>query len=107
MVINELMYHPVDVSGSSLIENPDEEFVELFNLSTTNVTLFDPLFPANTWRLSGGIDFTFPGGITVSPNGYVVVVHFDPVANPQTLAAFRLRFGLSTNTPILGRLMGA
>jgi hypothetical protein len=106
MVINELMYHPVDVSGSSLIENPDEEFVELFNLSTTNVTLFDPLFPANTWRLSGGIDFTFPGGITVSPNGYVVVVHFDPVANPQTLAAFRLRFGLSTNTPIFGPFNG-
>jgi hypothetical protein len=36
----------------------------------------------------------------------LVVVDFDPVANPATLAAFRTRFGVDTNTAIFGPFKG-
>ncbi len=106
VVISEIMYEPLTIAGTNLVENPDEEFVELYNLSTNNVQLFDPAFPANTWRLNGGITFSLPGGVMMSPQSYLIVVHFDPVANPATLSAFRARYGVSTNTPIVGPFTG-
>jgi hypothetical protein len=106
IVISEIMYHPVTVVGTNLVENPDEEFVELYNLSTTNVPLYLPAFPANTWKLKGGINFSFPTGAAMPPQSYAIVVHFDPVTNASALAAFQTRFGLSTNTPIYGPFNG-
>jgi hypothetical protein len=106
VVVSEIMYYPVTVSGTNLIENPDEEFIELYNLSTTNVPLYDTAFPANTWRLKGGITYTFPTGAIMPAQSYAIVVHFDPVTNTTALLAFRSRFGLSTNTPIIGPFSG-
>jgi hypothetical protein len=59
IAINEIMYKPV--SG-----NDDDQFVELFNAGTNTVDL-------TGWRFVAGINFTFPGGTTVSPGGYLVV----------------------------------
>lgn len=106
IVLSEIMYYPVTVSGTNLVENPDEEFIELYNLSPTNFPLYDPAFTANTWRLKGGINFSFPMGATMPPQSYTVVVHFDPVANPSALSAFRTRFGLATNTQVFGPFNG-
>ena len=90
VVISEIMYDPVTVTATNLIENPDEEFIELYNLSLTNVPLYLPAAPANTWRLQGGIGFSFPNGATIPAQSYAVVVHFDP---SPTLPLFP-RFGL-------------
>ncbi len=106
VIINELMYHPVTVTGTNLVENPDEEYVELYNLTTNSVGLFDPNFPANTWRLSGGVTFVFPTGALMAAQSYALVVGFDPVADPAALAAFRARFGVDTDTPIWGPFKG-
>jgi len=106
VVINEVMYHPVGVVGTNLVESPDEEFVELYNLSTNSVSLFDPSFPTNRWQLSGGVDFTFPSAVVISAQGYAVVVSFDPIANPAALTAFRTRFGMGSNTVIFGPFKG-
>ena len=106
VVMSEIMYFPVTVSGTNLIENPDEEFVELYNLSPTNVPLYLPVSPANTWRLKGGINFSFPTGASMPAQSYAVVVHFDPVTNSSALSAFRARFGLNTNTPVFGPFTG-
>jgi hypothetical protein len=106
VVINELMYHPVTVVGTNLVENPDEEFVELYNLSTNSVSLFDPNYRTNTWQLGGGIGFAFPTGAVMAAQSYLLVVDFDPVANPATLAAFRARFGVNTSAAIFGPFQG-
>jgi hypothetical protein len=106
VVINELMYHPVTVVGTNLVENPDEEFVELYNLSTNSVSLFDPNFPTNTWQLGGGIDFAFPTGAIMAAQSYLLVVDFDPVANPAALAAFQARFGVDSGTAVFGPFKG-
>ncbi|HEY6228835.1 MAG TPA: lamin tail domain-containing protein, partial [Verrucomicrobiae bacterium] len=58
VVINEIMYHPQS-------ENPLEEYIELFNQSSNNVTL-------GGWRFSKGVNFVFPN-LTLGPGGYLVV----------------------------------
>jgi hypothetical protein len=93
VVINEIMFHPPNIA----VTNDDSlnEFIELHCTSTTtNVPLFDPFFPTNQWRLDDAVKFTFPPGITMTPNSYVVVVNFDPVTNTTQLAAFKSRFNI-------------
>ncbi|HMC28454.1 MAG TPA: lamin tail domain-containing protein, partial [Verrucomicrobiae bacterium] len=58
IVVNEIMYHPI--SGTPPSEEPEEEFLELKNISGSTVQLFDPNYPTNAWKISGGVDFTFP-----------------------------------------------
>jgi hypothetical protein len=59
VVINELMYHPIS-------ENDDEQYVELYNQSATNVDL-------SGWKLKEAIEFTFPDGAVLGPDQYFVV----------------------------------
>src|SRR5439155_2382230 len=59
VVINEIMYAPI--TGDS-----EDEYVELFNRSTNSVDL-------SGWKLSNGIDFSFPAATRIRPSGYVVV----------------------------------
>src|SRR5204862_3071105 len=57
VVISEIMYHPVSGTGSNAVENPDDEFLELRNLSGSALPLYDPAYPTNTWKLNGAVDF--------------------------------------------------
>ena len=59
VVINEIMFHPA-------LNTPEEEFIELFNRSGSNVNL-------GGWRLEQGIDFAFPANISIGPGQYLVV----------------------------------
>ncbi len=73
--INEIMYHPPkDASGLE-----SEEFVELFNSSASPVAI-------TGWRLSSGIDYTFPERV-LAPGEYAIVC-----LNKNALAA---AYGLS------------
>ncbi|MCX6905491.1 MAG: immunoglobulin domain-containing protein [Verrucomicrobia bacterium] len=93
VVINELMYHPVTLSGADLVENHDEEYVELFNPGSSPVPLYDPAHPTNTWRLAGGVKFTFPSNTILPGCGYLVVVDFDPISQPAALVNFLGKYG--------------
>jgi hypothetical protein len=106
VVINEIMYHPVTLSGTNLTENSDEEFIELFNIAASTVPLYDPLAATNHWKLGGGVDFVFPAGVTLPAGGFAVVVGFDPTTNPAALANFRAKFGVATNVPVYGPYNG-
>jgi len=71
IVINEIMYNPA--SG-----NPDEEYIELFNIADVGVTLaeYDNVqFVDVPWRLTdgGGISFDFPLGVTMAPGECLVL----------------------------------
>src|SRR6478736_3951339 len=57
VVFNEVQYHPLPGGA---------EWVELHSLSGVNVDV-------GGWKLSGGIDYTFPAGTTVAGHGYLVV----------------------------------
>ncbi|MBN2507718.1 MAG: lamin tail domain-containing protein [Verrucomicrobia bacterium] len=103
VVFTEIMYHP---PGTNDTDNLRDEFVELRNLTAEPVPLFDPLHPANTWRLRGGIDFDLPPGTTLPAGDCLLVVPFDPVADPPALAAFRAAYALHTNVHLLGPYAG-
>ncbi|MBI5383865.1 MAG: lamin tail domain-containing protein [Verrucomicrobia bacterium] len=59
IVINEIMFNPI--SGNS-----DDEYLELYNRGTNTVNL-------GLWRLSDGVNFTFPANTLLAPGGYLVV----------------------------------
>lgn len=103
VVINELMYHPPPgAPGTDALH----EYIELHNLTGGPVPLFDPEHPTNRWLVTNGVDFVFPQGMTLPARGYLLVVGFDPVNSPAELAAFRLHYGLSSETPIIGPFNG-
>ncbi len=59
IVINEIMYAPL--SG-----NTNDQYIELYNQGTNVVDV-------SGWAFVDGIDFTFPAGTVIPPDGYLVV----------------------------------
>ncbi len=97
IVISEIMYQPPD--------SEDYEFIELQNISTNTVYLYDVNRWWARWMINGGIEFKFPIGASIRPGGYLIVVNFDP-ADYMRLLAFKLRYGISADVPILGPYSG-
>jgi hypothetical protein len=79
MVINKIMYHP-DWPDLSLYNNDEFEYIELCNISDSNVTLYD-YGRSEPWKFTDGIEFAFPAAppITIPAGGYLLVVK-DPEA---------------------------
>ncbi|MCH9022672.1 MAG: lamin tail domain-containing protein, partial [Planctomycetes bacterium] len=76
VVISEIMYHPAG--------NGDAEYIELVNISGSIVTLYDASVSTG-WRMTDGIDFTFPASpVTLNPNEVLLLV--------KNLAAFNSEF---------------
>ncbi len=107
LVINEIMFAPsnttyIETNGLPVIgQNPAEEYIEIRNITSAAVPLYDPQYPTNHWRIQKAVDFIFPQAV-IGPNEFFLVVGFNPVANPAALANFRSRFGVSNNVPIFG-----
>ena len=101
VVISEVMYY----STTAGLENSDDEFIELENITGSPVPLFDPAYPTNHWRLRDAVDFEFPPGITLGANSRLVVVNFTPT-DADALAAFRAKFGVPAGVPVFGPWTG-
>ena len=68
-VFNEVMYHPAAPTAP--------EWIELHNQMAVDLDL-------SRWRLSGGVNFTFPSGTTLPAGGFLLVAS-DPAALPGAL----------------------
>ena len=90
VIINEVMYHPA---------NDTDEFIELANVTGAAVLLYDPVRQANTWKIDGGVTYTFATGVSIPANGYLLVVGTDPTS-------FRLRYGVPPEVTIVGPFTG-
>ena len=99
IVINEIMYHPPD-AGTPPEDNNADEYIELRNVTGTNVLLYDILQPTNTWRITGAVDYMFPTNVVIPPGGHVLVV------DTSDIGAFRTRYELSPSVPIFGPWSG-
>jgi hypothetical protein len=91
LVINELMYNP---------PTGGHEFIELRNITNAPLPLYDPDYPANTWRFSNGIGFDFPPNAAIPPHGLALVVPIDP-------AAFAAAYNVPAGVPVFGPYSGA
>ena len=98
VVIDEVMYHPVDVN---------DEYIELFNPTDQSIELARS---AGTARLTGGIDYVFEPGTVLEAGARLVVVGFDPVVETSRLDAFAAAYGGDTWMPgvtIVGPWLGS
>jgi hypothetical protein len=87
VVINEIMYHPV---------SPDDEYIELYNPTGASVDLYNV---NGVWRFDGGVDYEFPGGMSIGAGGKLIVVGFDPAVETARLDAFEAACGTGGLTP--------
>jgi hypothetical protein len=80
IVINEIMYNP----GSG---NQDEEYIELLNISSEQVTLYNYM-TNEAWKFTDAIEYMFPSSpaVTIPAGGYLLVVK-----HPDTFTA---RYGV-------------
>jgi hypothetical protein len=99
IVINEIMYHPPD-AGFPPQDNNADEYIELRNITGTNVPLYDLLNPTNTWRITSAVNYTFPTNVVIPTGGHILVV------GTSDIGAFRTQYGLSENLPIYGPWSG-
>ena len=104
LVINEIMYAPTNTyfgTPLTLGQNPDEEYIEILNISSSYVFLFNLKYSTNRWRLQNAVAFDFPQDY-IPPYGIVVVVGFDPKVNSAALANLRTKFSIPTTVPVYG-----
>ncbi len=87
VVIDEIMYHPVDVNG---------EYIELYNPTDASVALAGA---DGAWRLAGGAEYVFSGDATIPAGGRLVLVGFDPQVETSRLSAFVAVYGSGALTP--------
>jgi len=103
LVINEIMYHPPEPGAANRVE--DDEYIELLNLSSQSVSLFNATRPASTWRVNGGVAFDFPTGVTLAAGEHILIVRLDP-DDPAMISAFRSRYGVKANVRVFGPYSG-
>lgn len=102
IVITEIMYHPPDIGTN---DNSLDEYIEIMNISSDPVPLFEPTLPTNTWQLRGGVDMVLPTNITLQPNQYMLFVNFDPT-NTVLLNNFASKYIIPDGTIIVGPYQG-
>jgi hypothetical protein len=67
LVISEIMYHPPRPEPGSPYSDNDFEFLELLNTG-------DKFLDLGGFHFTHGIEFVFPQGVFLEPDGYIVVV---------------------------------
>ncbi|MBN2313504.1 MAG: lamin tail domain-containing protein [Sedimentisphaerales bacterium] len=74
IVMSEIMYNP-DWPQDGVYTNDQYEYIELHNISTEPVTLYDFDMDA-PWKFTRGIDYTFPtdSPVTIPAGGFLLVV---------------------------------
>jgi hypothetical protein len=103
VVIRQIMYHPPDLPG--VADNSADEYIELHNITTSTVPLFDDNNPPNRWRLRGGVSFDLSSNVSLGATQSILLVNFDP-NNAAALAAFRAKYGLFAGLAVHGPYIG-
>lgn len=91
VVISEIHFAPT---------NGMAEFVELANITSSNVNFFHPVYQTNVWHLDGVGQFYFPTGTVIAPCAPIIVCSTSP-------AAFRAQYSVDPSVQVFGPFTGA
>jgi hypothetical protein len=86
VVINELMYYPPSFAT---------EFIELRNLTGSDVVLNDPADPSSAWKFVDGVSYAFPAGARIPAFGFALLI-------PTDEETFRSLYSVPRGVPIFG-----
>ena len=89
IVITEIMYE--NRSG-------EMSWVEIQNISSRTIDLFDPSNPESVWKV-GGLSFQFPPNQSLPQGGVALIVSGDPIL-------FRVNNSIPDNIPVYGPFEG-
>lgn len=103
LVISEIMYQPPPTFTNSLFLL---EYVEVQNITGNPLPLYSASVPTETWHLRDAISFDFPPNIILSAGQRALIVPFDPVTDPASLAAFRNAYPSSAGALMFGPWQG-
>lgn len=103
VIISEIMFAP---DASADLRTHEAEYVEIANVSSNPVSLFDPNDANRSWKLRGSVEFDFPPGLFLAPGAFKVLVGFDPEKDPAALIRFRSRYGDNATASLLGPWQG-
>ena len=100
VLITELHYNPADVppAEQANISQAELEFAELTNFGTSARDI-------GNWTIDG-IGYAFPPGTSILPGESIVVVTFDPAAEPSKATAFRNVFSVAAGVRLFGAAGG-
>lgn len=104
VVIKEIMYHP-PTNATTFVDNALDEYIELINISTAPVRLYNTNYPTNTWHLRGGISLDFPTNCILQPQETALLVNVDPL-DPVMFAGFTNKYPLFAGKKIFGPYSG-
>lgn len=104
VVISEVNYSPGSPSPAALDLDPrisakDLEFIEIYNPLTVDVAL-------EGWRVRGGVEYQFASNEILPAQEAMVVLSFDPVADPERAAAFLGHYGAAKSPRLVGSWSG-
>jgi hypothetical protein len=102
LIISEVLPHwnPGDVHEGDGLKGL--EYIELWNRSDDTVILSSATDQGMGWRISGGIDFTFRDDVSLKPSESLLVVNFDPLAEPLKLQALQEKEVMPAGIEVLG-----
>jgi hypothetical protein len=103
VILSEVHYHPAPLppgQGPDIAES-DLEFVELYNTSGAALAVGGWQF-----KQTDGQTFDLPAGTLIPAAETVVLVGFDPQAEPVTAAAFRTVYGIDATVTLVGGYSG-
>ena len=103
VVINELMFDPPLLG---LEDDTQDEYLELKNITPSPVPLFDPQAATNTWKVAGGVAFTFPQNVTLPAGGILLLVNFDPTVDLDYAGRLPRAYNLGPAVPLYGPYTG-
>ncbi|MEI7729006.1 MAG: immunoglobulin domain-containing protein [Verrucomicrobiota bacterium] len=89
LVFTEIHYNPT---------LPGDAYVEIMNITTNVVPLYDPAAPTNTWNVHG-LDFYFPTNVSLNPGQTLLVTG-------TNAATFQTVYGVNSNTLVFGPFAG-
>lgn len=106
VVFGEIHYAPTNRFTTNRVSSG--EYIELQSVrNDAAVPLYDPQARTNTWKITGGVEFTFPADSRLAPGATLLVVGFDPATDVEELEWFRGVYQVPSTVTIYGPYSGA